>query len=337
MNSSRHNLFGSLSRWASSQQENFLTESFARLIEILRDTVPDTFADLISFITNGAVDIAGEQSPEVTISTQVSADDSNYPDLEIKGPDLLIWVEVKDASPMNPDQLARYSKLLEARSVEQKSLVFLSRSTSELPDVPLLAKPLSWTAIAEWLREAEDWDETRAELPVASFVTREFYEFLEEKGMAVEKIGWELIPGVYSLRDLQTMMSETLQTLLSSRIWAAGSHVYTGWGIYGEESSNRTVAYLFVNYGVPEEIRFSVQNELLKEELQHVWEPHDRDSSRRTLDMTSEEVHFLALSSTSQRRVLHDFVESCLDDTTIEQRETGQSKARIESDGTAVD
>lgn len=177
------NLLVSLSKWASGQQENFLSDAFVHLMNVLAHDSPEAFAMIIESMSDGTIRPAGDSAEAFTLISQVNLSEGT-PDIEIVGPDSYALVEVKDESPVDVDQVERYMKLVKESEAGSKCLVLLTRyQPPALPDSPLL-KPVRWTQITEWLRSAEEgfnFDET------SIYALRQFIGFLEAKGMSVNK------------------------------------------------------------------------------------------------------------------------------------------------------
>lgn len=70
-------IFTSLNRWASSQQENFLTEVFSELLSVIVKRDFDAFA--LVFERLSGLDYSKTDQHSFIVSTQV-ATDAGYPD-----------------------------------------------------------------------------------------------------------------------------------------------------------------------------------------------------------------------------------------------------------------
>ena len=105
------NLFARLHKWAVRQDENFLTESLAVVLEQLLILAPEVGTWLIRQLTGGFLDVAPGDAGSINLQTQVEAVQGR-PDLEISAPRRLVWVEVKAESPLRTGQLEGYRVLL---------------------------------------------------------------------------------------------------------------------------------------------------------------------------------------------------------------------------------
>lgn len=126
MASRANNLFLRLHKWASRQDENFLTESLAVVLEQLLVPAPAVGTRLVSQLTRGFIDFAPEDASAIELRTQVEALQGR-PDLEIRTPRHLVWVEVKAESELRTGQLAGYRVLLGESGVAPTQLVLLTR------------------------------------------------------------------------------------------------------------------------------------------------------------------------------------------------------------------
>jgi hypothetical protein len=79
------NVFLRLHKWAHRQDENFLTESLAVVLEQLLVLAPAVATRLISQLTGGFIDVPPEHASTIEIQTQIEAG-SGRPDLEIRTP-----------------------------------------------------------------------------------------------------------------------------------------------------------------------------------------------------------------------------------------------------------
>src|SRR5437660_11346526 len=104
MASPANNLFRRLHKWASRQDENFLTESLAVVLEQLLVLAPAVGTRLVSRLTGGFIDVSADDASTIEIRTQVEAGEGR-PDLEICTPQRLVWIEVKAESELRAGQL----------------------------------------------------------------------------------------------------------------------------------------------------------------------------------------------------------------------------------------
>lgn len=120
------NLFARLHKWAVRQDENFLTESLAVVLEQLLILVPEVGVRLVGWLTGGFIEVNAESASIIEIHTQIEAG-KGRPDLELGTPERLVWVEVKVESELRTGQLEGYRTLLRECGIEQTRLVLLTR------------------------------------------------------------------------------------------------------------------------------------------------------------------------------------------------------------------
>src|ERR1700722_10668226 len=131
MNTTQPNLFLRLHKWATRQDENFLTESLAVVLEQLLILAPEVGTRLVSKLTGGFLELRPEDAGTIQIRTQVEAV-KGRPDLEVSIPNRLVWIEVKVESELRVGQLEGYRVLLTEQGVEQRRLVLMTRYEEEI-------------------------------------------------------------------------------------------------------------------------------------------------------------------------------------------------------------
>jgi hypothetical protein len=120
------NLFLRLHKWAARQDENFLTESLAVVLEQLLVLAPAAGTRLVAQLTGGFLNVSAEEASTIEIRPQVEAG-AGRPDLEISTRDRLVWVEVKAEAELRVGQLEGYRVLLMEHEIKQNRLVLLTR------------------------------------------------------------------------------------------------------------------------------------------------------------------------------------------------------------------
>jgi hypothetical protein len=307
-----NNLLDSLSRWASSQQENFLTEAFVHLLDHLTESSPRSFAALVTNLSDGVITPNEDTAPDFHVVSQISTDEG-APDIEISGPDSYALVEVKDQSPVNLDQLERYSRLIFDREENKSCLILLTRYPAPPVESSELVAPVRWTQVSRWLTEIieeENLDD------VASYLASQFMAYLNGKGIVVERVGWELEPGLRQLTLLKSMFEEALVSAGVERVYTAYGADFTGVSVQktGTTQSGYWMTIVFSDPGV---VMFTVLGECLIENPIQTWEEAG-NVRRRYLNLVDEDVHFFARSVDSQLAIVEEFATSSLADTVYE-------------------
>ena len=192
------NLLTSLHNWAHRQDENFITEAFCHLCRHLLEHAPEAGGEMLHRLTGGFIQLSCDDAGQASIITQVTTDQGR-PDIVIQTPDHLVYVEVKCGSGLGHQQLERYRNALDSQAEyrkDQKYLVLLSRyvvmivDNGEEPDYAC-----RWFEIADWLEKLCVRDE------VSKYLVRQFLDFLSERNISVQKVGWNLVDGTKALRN----------------------------------------------------------------------------------------------------------------------------------------
>lgn len=313
MASPANNVFLRLHKWASRQDENFLTESLAVVLEQLLVLCPAAGTRLIARLTGGFITFPPEGASAIEIHTQVETGHGR-PDLEIRSPNKVVWVEVKVESALRTGQLEGYRVLLNELGIEGTKLLLLTR----YPEVyqPGTARPdeeIRWFEVADWLE---------AELPtavaageVAGFLTEQLLDFLEARGMTLAQVGKYMPEGIRALSNLMNMLFEA----------ATACQVEVGKPRWDEDGIGLYLAgkkyWVGVNFSEPENLYFNtcaVQVDPIAttklgigELQQEKWVPGlNRWISWVELD--SELVHFFSRSKVSQMQWLEGFLRERL-------------------------
>jgi hypothetical protein len=308
MSGSDNNLLLGLYKWASNQDENFLTEAFVHLLQYLLQNEPEVAIDILKQITGGALNLTRRDIPLVKITTQVTIL-TGRPDIEIKTLDNLIFIEVKSASGLGYLQLQRYRNALKKSGFNNTSLIFLTRypvalnENEEIPDVTI-----RWHQVAEWL--ALELSHKTIQQPASIYLVEQFLGFLQGRNMTMEQVSWEFIRGVQSLRSLLEMLNEALTSAKVSPF------KYTmAWDWIGYLIGRPKQYFIGIRFDRPHMLIFNTVHGI----DENINEQFDLGRITATgnwineLDLTSEEVHFFALSKASQLQRIERFLIESLD------------------------
>jgi hypothetical protein len=306
-----NNVFLRLHKWASRQDENFLTESLAVVLEQLLVLAPAVGTRLIARLTGGFIDLPPEDASAIEIHTQVEATHGR-PDLEIRSPHRLAWVEVKAESELRTGQLEGYRVMLRESGVAQTRLVLLTRYPEAFkpgdtrPDLEL-----RWFEIADWLET--ELPEAQATGDIAGFLVSQLLDFLEARSMTLAQVGKFMPEGLRAVSNLMNMLVE-----------AAGAckvpvKKSAGWDFIGLYLDGKKY-WVGVNFSEPEDLTFKTccridpvaAGKLGVGELGEAsWIP-DRHRWTRRIELDSEPVHFYSRSKVSQMQWLEEFLRDCL-------------------------
>ncbi len=305
------NLFARLHKWAARQDENFLTESLAVVLEQLLILAPEVGMRLVSRLTGGFVDLAPGDASAIEIHTQVETG-SGRPDLEISTKDRLVWIEVKAESPLWAGQLEGYRVLLAESGMKQTRLVLLTQypevfqADETRPDLEV-----RWFEVADWLES--ELPAVEAANEIASFLARQFLDFLRERNMNLTQVGKYMPEGIRALANMLNMLHETA---IACKVPAkrAASWDYIGLRLDGQK-------YWFgLAYENPDELWFGTRCRIDPEAAARLgegelgeenWIP-GRCRWWRGAELASESIHFFERSKVSQIRWLESFLRECL-------------------------
>jgi hypothetical protein len=306
------NLFTRLHKWAARQDENFLTESLAIVLEQLLILAPEAGVRLVSRLTGGFIEVHPNRASAIEIRTQVEAG-LGRPDLEIRTPERLVWIEVKAESQLRTGQLEGYRVLLRKCGVEPTRLVLLTRypevfqAGETRPDMEI-----RWFEFADWLERELAVVETAAE--VAGFLARQFLDFLREKNMNLVQVGKYMPEGIRALTNMLTMLFEAA---IACKVSVKRS---AGWDYIGVSLDGKKY-WIGLGYDDPEKLWFRTscridpegaarlgEGELTEEN----WVP-GRYRWSRDAELASESIHFFERSKVSQMQWLESFLRECLE------------------------
>jgi hypothetical protein len=310
------NLLLSLHRWASSQDENFTTDAFAHVIRELvardRASAARVLAKLAGLQGWMPMLLQGPGTSGVEITTQEPAERS-IPDITIKAPNTLVYVEVKTESAVDVDQLERHRLALDASPEENKRLVLLTRMPA--PIIELQGRvdvAVRWFEVAEWLESELDVTQ-HPQREVTAFLIEQFLDFLRARRMTMEQVSWQLVEGIRSLNSLMDMLAEAIEASRLKTKAALGGIGHNG---HLFVMSNREF-WIGVNYKEPDTVRFEAYevDKALAERIGHgeVKTKNGVHQWRNRLSLVGESVHFFALSKPSQILCLEAFLRESLE------------------------
>jgi hypothetical protein len=311
MASDANNLFLRLHKWASRQDENFLTESLAVVVEQLLVRAPAVGTRLVARLTDGLIALPAEDASAIELRTQVEVSHGR-PDLELRSPHRLAWVEVKAEAELRAGQLAGYCEFLRQSGVEQTRLILLTR----YPEVfqPEDARPdleIRWFEFADWLESEIPASEAAGE--VAGFLARQLLDFLGARRMTLTQVGKYMPEGLRALSSLMNMLFEAASACKVTVKKAAGWD-YIGLNLDGLKY------WVGVNFSEPEKLWFATRCRIDREAAEKLgvgelteesWVP-GRYRWLRGEDLDSEPIHFFSRSKVSQMQWLESFVRECL-------------------------
>ena len=304
---SNENIFSALAKYNSATDENYLTEAFVFLVNHLLAEEQTIGLEVLTQLCVKDNEFSFDIGEDISVSTQETTEQGR-PDIKVSSPDKLIYIEVKDYSPVDPEQLKRYKKDLESATAPIKRLILLTRfpvDSSEHQRIP--DKHIRWFEVYNWLANA------RAQDPVSVYLIESFKSFVEAKQMSIQKVGWEYINGVPALTNLINMIEVAIQGA-SLPIYAKSP----GWdfkGFYVE--SNKF--WCGIDYNEPLVMVFRIEdkkhfNSKLVDKPNYPM-TEDRYAVRFLLQF--EDKHFFSLDKNEQLEEITKFVKECYTQTQL--------------------
>jgi len=299
---SDENIFSALAKYNSAIDENYLTESFVFIINALLQQERPLGFEILTQLCVKNNEFSFDIGEDVSISTQETTEQGR-PDIKVSSPDKLIYIEVKDYSPVVPEQLKRYKKALESSSATIKRLILLTRfpvDFSEHKGIP--DKHVRWFEVYNWLVDVKE----KAQDPVSVYLIKSFMSFLEVKRMSIEKVGWEYIDGVPAFNNLINMIEAAIQ--------GASLHVHqksAAWSSKAFWLENKKL-WCGIYYNAPLVVVFKAFNKEdldvgrvgmpsypVKKALRSIW-----------FQLRLEDIHFFALDKDRQLEEIIKFIKT---------------------------
>jgi hypothetical protein len=305
------NLFLRLHKWAWRQDENFLTESLAVVLEQLLALAPGVGTRLVARLTGGFIDLPPEDASAIEVRTQVEVGQGR-PDLEIRTPLHLVWIEVKAESELRVGQLEGYRVLLGECGVEQTRLVLLTRYPAVFqPGDALPDLEVRWYEFADWLEDEIPAAEAAGE--VAGFLARQFLDFLGVRKMRLAQVGKYMPEGVRALANLLDMLFEAAAACRVPAKISTGRD-YAGISLDGGKY------WVGLEFADPEKLWFGTRSRINPEAARRLGAGEVTEESSvpggfrwwNGVELDSESAHFFSRSKVGQMEWLIGFLRECL-------------------------
>ncbi|MBA7655791.1 hypothetical protein ES703_63700 [subsurface metagenome] len=298
---SNENIFSALAKYNSAIDENYLTESFVFVINALLQREHPSGLEILTKLCVENNEFSFDIGEDISVSTQETTEQGT-PDIKVSSPDKLIYVEVKDYSPLGPQQLARYRKALEPSAATIKHVVLITRFAidfEEQEEKPY--KHVRWFEIYNWLTNVR----TKAKDPISAYLIESFKSFLEVKQMSIQRVSWEYINGVPALINLVNMIEVAIQ--------GASLPIYgksPGWGFKGFYVESKEF-WCGIHYSNPLIITFEMMDKK-KFNAKLVEAPSytvREGRYRMWFGLQLEDMHFFSLDKDKQLEEITNFVK----------------------------
>jgi len=292
----KNNLLLALVGFAQQQYENFITEVFAHLLRHLLMHDPKVAREVLKKLTGNRLRLDSHTCADVKIDTQTEFPPHGRPDIVIRMPRQLVIVEVKVDAEVSPGQISRYRKIPPDRGANPSFLVLWTRFEPDLQPEDEPDWAVRWYELAEWLEAAAEYLMQES----SRYLCNQFLDFLKERGLTMEHVGRELIPGIQALSNFRAMLDVALKDL-RMKITKGGTGLgVVGWRFQGPP---RKLRKFWIGF------EYSQPTKLCLYELKgrNSWE-----SVRDPLDMSSEDEPFCELSKKQQIKRLKTFIQSAV-------------------------
>jgi hypothetical protein len=303
----QNNLLVRLHKWAVRQDENFLTEVFAFLLNHLAESEPEAATEIVARITGGAICLSPQQIRVLEVRTQITGEEG-IPDIELRTAQHFVIIEVKNEAEATQDQLNRYRRLLDQSPVASKGLILLTRYPVNVSGADYY---LRWYQVAEYLEQ-----ESRKYVfkPASQFLIDQCLGFLKARNMTMSQVTWELPTGIRSMRTLAEMLAEAAAAC-GLRASIKGNSDWIGIFLDGK------LFWAGIVFDSPERLVFGTHYANVNPELAEAlgvgfvyeWDSKDGHEWRRDIDLEAEEIHFFARSKASQMQFLEQFLRENLE------------------------
>lgn len=300
---SGENIFSALAKYNSATDENYLTESFVFLLNSLLTKERAIGIEVLTKLCFNDDEFSFGKDEAITISTQ-EVTEQGTPDIKVSSADKLIYIEVKDCSPVDSGQLKRYKKALESSSADIKRLILLTRfpiDVSEHKGIP--DRDIRWFETHNWLKD------TGAQDPISVYLIESFKSFLEGKKMSIQKVEWEYVNGVPAFNNLINMIEAAIKDAKisfhrtypraaawnSKAFWLENKRFWCG--IYYEEP----LVVILKAFNKEDFDRGKVENPSypVKEALKSIW-----------FQLFLKDIHFFSLDNDKQLEEITKFVKT---------------------------
>jgi hypothetical protein len=304
------NVFARLHKWALRQDENFMTECLAVVVQMLLDMEAEAGLRLVRLLSASLIAPPPEDASLVEVRTQIGTSEGR-PDLEIRTPNCLSVIEVKVEAEVQRGQLEGYREYLRCAPFPRKNLVLLCKRPprtyegGEPPDAVVWWHEVA-DVIEQLLLNPKPLD------PACRFLVAQLFDFLRERNMAIAQVTWEMPQGARALRSFMDMLLEAARHCGVSATKAATLD-YMGWKL---DAGRFWVGLLLGN---PEKVWLSTEVAIDVEaarKLEGLVEVSSYvDGGYQWwygADLESEESHFFSRSKVGQIQWLQSFLEVAL-------------------------
>lgn len=261
-------IFTVLSRY--KKPEDIMTSGFLYILEYLWGTNRQYGCQVLNKLCDA--EFATDEIIEFKMHPHYKKEQGRFqrkgtPDFQIKSPNNLIWVEVKDKSDLRRGQLKEYREKLDEISEANGSrtrLILLRNLFVDTEEAKYAHVRVHWFEVYEWLDkivksiQKDDCDS------IDGYLVRQFLEFLMEKGVPImSRLGQVgLDNGFVQLESLLNMAKQAIEKQLECEAIPYFGKVDTSYSI-GFHFNKRTY-YVEFFLNEPDRIYLTMDKEKLK-------------------------------------------------------------------------
>lgn len=290
-------IFQNLHKWASSQDENFTTEILIYIISESLILDAEYAIYLLDYISGSF--ICANDIDDCIVSGQYSTK-YGVPDLVIEAKNKIVFVEVKVDSDFGDKQISRYRKAVELQTKESRLITLtryiLTKSTvkEEMPDISITWDNLSELFSIKYPNNSN-----------IKYLVKEYIHYLKYRGLAMEKVKWQLIEGVAQIKNLMAILSEAISHSTASISQSSNGKDWAGYYLDGSK------LFIGLYYDEPEKISINTECALLENASDIQIEGRfENNKWWWDLPLTDEDVHFFSRTKASQIEVLTQFINN---------------------------
>ncbi|MBF0555949.1 MAG: PD-(D/E)XK nuclease family protein [Nitrospirae bacterium] len=308
-----NNLLLRLHRYASRQDENFVTEAFAHLLDHLIQYEPVIAINILNRLTDSRFIFDISQIESIEIKTQ-AVTDQGKPDIEIRAIDFLFFIEVKIESEFGDKQISRYRNELNKSGTANTLLATITKYPYPFYQVDPNEKPdidMRWHQIVDWIEKENPSSE------ITKLLCNQFINFSKGRNMAMEKVNWDLVGGIKSFINLRTMIREALMAQKIQLESESSAMEYMGSFFHFKDNKSKDNRFFVgLDYKKPNivyiETAFDSDKSEIKSNIQ-LGEYRTKSNGKirwyNSLDLETEECHFFARTKASQLKCLEEFIK----------------------------
>jgi len=224
-------IFSALGKYNSTEEENYLTEAFVFLLKNLLVRERALGLEILDRLCIQDNDFSFQHGEAIEIESQKSIlKGKDTPDITISSPNKRIYIEVKDYSRVELEQLRKYRADLDSCNLLFKRLILLTRfhvDPNEHKNIP--DQRVHWFEVYNWLASL------RVRESISEYLINSFKSFLEAKRMSIEKVGPDYLTGIHASNNLMSMVESAVENAKVDIDWKSAGWNFRGFVLGNED------------------------------------------------------------------------------------------------------